>query len=178
MHRRSTSAQRIGSLQFPSGSWQELRLNGRRLRGRGAGLAFRRFLRRLGVHFADLCPGELYLRAQRFGHRFRSALPARHAAHVGWIASHLLRNAIVDSAAKRGKRPQVRSLIIAVRLVHRNSRCGMSPAFRSRRARITPTSNHLNADGTSTVLYFAIPNLWLKSPPASRHPRASEISLL
>ena len=142
--------------------------------GRSARLALWRLLRRLGNPLADLRPSELYLRAQSFGHRFRSALPARHAAHVGRIASHLLRHAIVDSAAKRGKRPQVRSLIIAVRLVHGNSRCGMSPAFRSRRARITQPRITLTPM-VHLLCYTCNPQHFIKSPPAFRHPRASEI---
>src|SRR5882762_3698880 len=74
--------------------------------------------------FARLRKRRLYLRAQRLRHRFRPALAARHAADIRGIAPHLLRDAIINPAAKRWQALQIYSLIIVIVLdaVHGSSR--------------------------------------------------------
>ncbi len=103
------------------GGWRSAGLAGRLavggslgLSGRSAPLALGCFVRGFGDTFADLRPCELNFCAQSFRDRVGLAFAARHAAHIRWIATQLLGHAIVHAPAKRGKTPQVRSMIIVV----------------------------------------------------------------
>jgi hypothetical protein len=97
------------------------------LRGRGPCLPPRTLIESFRHAFAGLRPRCLYLRAQSIRHRFRSAFAARHATDIRRIASHLLRNAVVNASAKRRQALQIQILIIRIIIVvdavHSSSRC-------------------------------------------------------